>query len=514
MHSTRRCHAVSVAILAFAAAAMASSGAHAGESSLTVIDAVKEGDPDAVLAALRSDRVAVNRASRDGTTPLHWAARRGDVAMVNLLLHHGGNARAVNRFGITPLWLACVDGSVPIVDALLKAGADVNAPRLDSGETPLMITARSGHAVVVDALVHHGADVNAVEHVRGQTALMWAASERHPAVVRVLLDAGADPRKWSKTMSALMFAVRAGDVESTRLLLEAGVDVNEPAPDGTRALVVAILNARFDVGILLLQKGADPNATDPHNSPLHVLAFLRRAHNYGLSGVLPRQMPTTGPDTIDMAKALLAAGANINARYDTSARTGPKYGLNGLPALETPADLALGNYTQGRVSFAGATPFFVATISGDAPFMRFLAANGADPNLRTFQNVTPLLAASGVAWFEHPATAEEALDAVKLAHDLGNDLEARIDYGDAKVRDASWQGADALHGAINIGAVPLVKWLIDNGAPLNTKTKQGLTPLQRALARRGGGTELVALLREGAAKRGVALDEETTSTTR
>jgi len=225
-------------------------------------------------------------------------------------------------------------------------------------------------------------------------------------------------------------------------------------------------------------------------------------------------MPTSGPDTIDMAKALLAAGADINARYDTSARKGPKYGLNGLPALETPADLALGNYTQGRVTFAGATPFFVATISGDAPFMRFLAANGADPNLRTFQNVTPLLAATGVAWFEHPATAEEALEAVKLAHDLGNGLDAVLDYGDIKARDPSWNGADALHGAISIGAVPLVKWLIENGAPLNTKTKQGLTPLQRALARRGGGAELVTLLREGAAKRGVVLDEGTTPTGR
>src|SRR5258706_427633 len=119
---------------------------------------------------------------------------------------------------------------------------------------------------------------------------MWAASERHPEVVRVLLGAGADPRKGSKTMSALMFAIRAGDIDSTRLLIEAGVDVNQPALDGTSPLVLAILNARFEVGTFLLEKGADPNVRDPHNSPLHVLAFLRRANNYGLSGVLPRQM--------------------------------------------------------------------------------------------------------------------------------------------------------------------------------------------------------------------------------
>src|SRR5262245_19035293 len=79
----------------------------------------------------------------DGTTPLHLAARQGDVACVNLLLRQGARADVANRFGITPLWLACVQGSAPVVEALLKAGADPNAARLDSGETPLMIAARS-----------------------------------------------------------------------------------------------------------------------------------------------------------------------------------------------------------------------------------------------------------------------------------------------------------------------------------------------------------------------------------
>src|SRR4029077_17244904 len=118
----------------------------------------------------------------------------------------------------------------------------------------------------------------------------------------------------------------------------------------------------------LLQKGANPNVNDPHNSPLHVLTFLRRANNYGLSDGIPRHLPTTGPNTFDMATALLAAGADINARFDPDLRKVSKKRLNGLGTLETPDDLALGNYTMKRLSFAGATPFYVATINGDVDF--------------------------------------------------------------------------------------------------------------------------------------------------
>ena len=80
-----------------------------------------------------------------------------------------------------------------------------------------------------------------------------------------------------------------------------------------------------------------------------------------------------------------------------------------------------------------------------------------------------------------------------------------IAYGDRK-GDASWEGADALHGAISIGATGLVKWLLDNGASPNTKTKQGMTPLQRASGR-GPDSDIVALLRGAAQRRGIALDE-------
>ncbi len=98
---------------------------------------------------------------------------------------------------------------------------------LMSGETPLMQAARRGNLETVRALLEGGADPNAQEKNGGQTALMWAMSERHPAVTEELVRHKADVNARSKNGStALMFAAR-GDVNSARILLDAGANPND-----------------------------------------------------------------------------------------------------------------------------------------------------------------------------------------------------------------------------------------------------------------------------------------------
>src|SRR6478736_4357201 len=117
----------------------------AGGAELTLTDAVKAGNRDAVRAILATPagKAAVNTAEADGTTPLHWAVRADDVDVAGPLIGAGANANAANRYGVTPLSLAAGNASGTMVKLLLDAGANPNATIRD-GETILMAASRTG----------------------------------------------------------------------------------------------------------------------------------------------------------------------------------------------------------------------------------------------------------------------------------------------------------------------------------------------------------------------------------
>ena len=161
--------------------------AAAAAGPITVVDAAKAGDHQALSAAL-ARKADVNAPEADGTTALHWAVRAGDREAVALLLKAGANANAANRYGMTPLPLAAANGDVAMVEALLKAGADANLA-VGDGQTPLMVAARTGSVPIVKTLLARGAKVNAQEGAFGQTAAMLAAIENHGDVVKLLARA-------------------------------------------------------------------------------------------------------------------------------------------------------------------------------------------------------------------------------------------------------------------------------------------------------------------------------------
>ena len=366
---------------------------------------------------------------------------------------------------MTPLSLACTNGNAAMIELLLKAGADPNTS-LAEGETALMTAARTGRLDAVEVLLAHGADVRQKEKGRGQTALMWAAAEGHTAVVKRLIEAGADPRIRSEAgFSALMFAVREGRLPVVSALLKAGSDANETLPPrkrrrtgatefgppegGASALDVAVANAHFEVAARLLDAGADPNASAQGWTPLHTITFVRKP---GTGSNNPAPAGSGSMDSLAFVRKLVASGANVNARITRRPTAG-------LSALNT----------------VGATPFLMAARTGDTEFMTLLAELGADPLLTTDDKTTPLMAAAGVGTRspgEDAGTESEALEAVKLAIKLGNDVNAV----DAK-------GETAMHGAAYKHLPAVAEFLAQNGAKVevwNQKNKLGWTPLRIA----------------------------------
>jgi uncharacterized protein len=433
---------------------------------VSVLEAAKSGDLPEVRTSLRQHSDA-NQTEPDGTTPLHWAVQQDRLDIVEALISAGANVNAKNRYGITPLVLAATTGNASVTAALLKAGADVRVSVPETGSV-LITAARTGNPEVVKLLLAAGADVNFSERYSGQTPLMWAAAEGHSEAVKALIAGGANVEAKARDMkTALFFAVRRGDMNSVSALLAAGADINaRTAPEkmpncetcrqyppgtqysrfGDSVLVIAIINANFEVADLLLNHGADPNAQGTHWSPLHAVVRVRNYEEFQFPA--PRGSGTL--DSLELAKHLLAHGANPSARAEA------------LTIKRASGDQ---NYDE----FKGATPFFLAAKAADLPMVRLLLSAKADYTTPTELHTTPLMVAAGVGcvtgqWIE---PEHDVLETVKLLVDeLKADVNVRNDRNET-----------ALHGAACRAADSVVQYLADKGAILDVRNSDKMTPL-------------------------------------
>jgi ankyrin repeat protein len=425
----------------------------AGADDAPLAAAVKRRDRTKI-ASLLAQNVDVNAAQADGMTALHWAAYHDDAKTAKRILAAGGNAQAANRYGVTPLSIACQNGNGTIVEMLLDAGADANAT-LRGGETALMTAARTGKLGPVQALIAHGAKVNAQER-KGQTALMWAAAEGNVEAVDALLKASAEFRTPLKSgFTPLFFAVREGKTGVVQRLLAEGLNVNDAMPGkDVSPLLLAVENGHFELAAALLEAGADPNDKRTGYSPLHALTWIRKP--LGGDGD-PPPVGSGNMTSLQLARKLIERGADVNSRH--------------------------GKHKSGdRLNHTQTTPFLLASETADLALMRLLLASGADASLKNAEDVTPLLAASGVgilgSGFEPAATEDEAIAAIKLLLKRGADINAVDDNGETVIHAAAYRNWPKLIG-----------FLVEKGADVdvwNRKNKRGWTPLLIAQGHRPG----------------------------
>jgi ankyrin repeat protein len=452
-----------------------------------LVEAARNQDQKAVRTLL-SQKVNVDVRASDGSTALLWLAHWNDLESANLLLAAGADANAANDYRMTPLSEACTNGNSALVRSLLKSGANPNTP-VATGEAPLMTCAKTGSADAVRMLIEYGAAVNAKEPTQNQTALMWAAAERHPDVVKAFIDAHADLTANSKQgFTAIHFSARVGDLESVKLLLAAGVDVNilthaEGAANrvtsqlgiaktagtlGYTPLLVAVVRGQVELALYLLDHGADPNNIAGGLTPLHWASSQWESFTanpvYGfndpMAGIPDRQAK------LRLVKALLAHGANVNARM-----TKPQP-----------------QFAGGYLDATGATPVLLAASANDIEMMHILLDAGADPKILTASNASAIMAASGLnhSIGEDTVTEPQALETVKLLLDLGVDPKGETTFGE-----------NALFGPGYRGWNKLLAQLIDLGVNVNAVSKAGVTPY---LAAHGDGDRLGGVLynKEGA----------------
>jgi ankyrin repeat protein len=351
--------------------------------------AARTGKTEALRVLLEAGSEVNAQESWGGTSALMWAVAEGHAEAARMLIAAGANVNARSAYvaaangrgfegrtpitnradakseefasgWLTPLMFAARDGNVALVQILAAAGADVNAVAGD-GKTALSLAIFNGNYEVASLLVDRQADVNRADAQRF-TPLFWAVDRRNMEtapnfpwmvtadplpLIRKLLDAGANPnalvnntprarmREGSPRIvfsTALMRAAFAADLELVKLLLARGADASIISRDGetmvSAAAGLAFIHGyhrgktpaeRLEVVKLFVGLGNDVNQADDYG-----ITPLMAAGNYG---------------DVPIIQYLIDAGADLSA-HDLGKKNDGQFGSSNEPLM--PIDYAIG----------------------------------------------------------------------------------------------------------------------------------------------------------------------------
>jgi ankyrin repeat protein len=358
------------------------------------------------------------------------AAMRGDTAAVRVLLKQAADVNGSQGDGMTALHWAAMRGDLELAQMLVYAGANVRATTRLGTYTPLFLGSQQGNAAIVEALIKAGSDVKSGTP-NGTTPLMVAAASGDVDTVKVLVDHGADVNAEDgvRSQTPLMYAAAANRTAVIALLagrgakLEATSKVSDLA-NLTREGMGFGGNPQVPAG-QAAGAGAAPGAARPAATPAATAAATAAATPAAAAAAARRaQMP--GIDRNYQLNELIVAHGGLTPLL-FAVRQG--YGES------TAALLKAGANVNQRSAGDGTSPLMMAVINGHFDLAETLLDHGADPNLASANGATPLYGVLNVEWAPkalypqpraHMQQKTGYLELMKRLIDKGADVNARL----------------------------------------------------------------------------------------
>jgi len=226
-------------------------------------------------------------------------------------------------------------------------------------------------------------------------------------------------------------------MESAKLLLAAGADINQASEYGWTPVLTATENRHYILGKYLIEHGADVNLA---NRAGWTNLYLATDNRNIEGGDFP--VPKPDMDSLEYIRILLDHKAEVNAR------------INGNTMTRT-------IFTMQWFQERGATAFIRAAQSSDVPLLKLLLERGADPKLATDAGDTALLTAAGIGWVEgvtYEWSKEQNYEAIKMLLDLGLDPNKANNGGRTPLMVAAMKGRN-----------DVIQMLVDHGAKLEQR---------------------------------------------
>ncbi len=316
-----------------------------------IIQAAEDGN-FRLLKKLITEGADVNTKNENNETVLMISIsnllRRNDtpnIEIVKYLINAGASVQPPATYMEGPLVLASkIKYGAPVVYILLSAGADVNQMP-DHGNTPLMSAAFKHNNNTVKLLLEHHAAVNAKTNTKQETALHKAVffDDRPGAIetIKILIAAGADVNARDKNGDTPLIEVaRTGNIQTLQILIDAGAHVNQMNNNGHTALTILSPNlSNISKMELLINAGANVNQQDKNG---YTLLYKIVAHFF-----------LNTESKVKLIRYLTSKGANPNISSEHA-------------------------------------PLMFAAINNDVPVVKALLESGANPNLRTSEGKTAL----------------------------------------------------------------------------------------------------------------------------